>query len=149
MQKIPKGIVAIATVLVVSGLVFYYSFMRLGSGASREQMAGPQNQPEPNAAATNSKEVSAVTTYDIAEVNKSHQVKFTVVVDNQGVITGTRLVEMPKEEASDKQKEFSGLLTTMIQGKKLSELTKVDKVGKSTITTDSFNSVLDELKAQL
>ncbi|TXH01333.1 MAG: hypothetical protein E6P95_01975 [Candidatus Moraniibacteriota bacterium] len=149
-MKIPKSIVVIATVLVVSGLVFYYAFMRLGGGVSRElQMTSPGTKPEPNVAATNSKEVSATTTYSIAEVGKTHQVKFTLMLDEQGMITGTKLVEMPQGEASDKQKEFSGLLTTMIQGKKLSELTKVDKVGKSTITTDAFNSVLGDLQAQL
>lgn len=149
-MKIPKSIVAIATVLVVSGLAFYYAFMRLGGGVARESyMALPETSPEPNAAVTNSKEVSATTTYSIAEVNKTHQVKFAVTVNAEGMITGTSLVEMPQGEASDKQKEFSGLLTAMIQGKKLSELTKIDKVGKSTITTDAFNSVLGDLQAQL
>ncbi len=52
-------------------------------------------------------------------------------------------------EIPEKKKEFNDQVNVILKGKKLSELTKIDKVGKSTLTTDAFNSVIDELKAQL
>ncbi len=147
MQKIPKGIVAIAVALVVSGAVFHQYFTKILGGAP-EKTVVPVTRPE-SVAVLGSKEVSATTTYDVPEADLTHTVKFTVILDEEGKVVETTMVEMPEEKSSDKQKEFSGNLTVMIKGKKLAELSKVDKVGKSTLTTDAFNAVLGDLKKAL
>lgn len=153
MQKIPRGIVAIAIVIVLTGVLFYYQY------AQKEVMTSdravlPPARPTPTTAATptptsTTREVSVVTTYDVPEADITHQVKFTAVLDTEGRVLTMKMAEMPKEEASVKQQEFADNLTMMIKGKKLSELTRVDKVGKSTITTDAFNAILGGLRSQL
>lgn len=143
MRGIPKGVVVIATVIVLSGAVFYvyaeqlwYGFFPTVEAPTAPTVAPPQKKGE----------VSAEVRYSIADTDKNYHVRFTLLVDTEGTITGVKMVELPKEETSEKQQAFADNLTVMIKGKKLSELTKVDKVGKSTLTTDAFNSVIDELK---
>lgn len=143
MRGIPKGVVAIATVIVLSGAVFYFYAERLWQGffpmaeaPTTPVVAPPQKKGE----------VSAEVTYEVPEASLTHHVKFTLLLDDAGAITEAKMVELPKEESSEKQKEFGQNLTIMVKGKKLTELTQVDKVGKSTLTTDAFNSVIDELK---
>ena len=147
MQKIPKSIAVIAVVLVLSGTVFYYYFTRTLS--TPEKTTPPVARTEPAVDLVGSKEVSVRTTYDVPEADLMHDIKFTVVVDGTERVVEVRMVEMPEEKASEKQKEFASGLTVMIKGKKLSELSKIDKVGKSTLTTDAFNAVLGDLKAAL
>lgn len=157
MKGINKGIVAIAVVMVVTGFVFYQYFANVFRTAP-SRPTGPATVQAPatkkdaeamSATPTVAREVSATTTYIVPEADITHNIKFTVALDAEGKIVGVKMVEMPKDESSDKQKEFADNLTVMIKGKKLSELTKVDKVGKSTLTTDSFNSVVDDLRSQL
>lgn len=143
MRGIPKGVVAIATVIVLSGAVFYfyaeqlwYGFFPTAEAPTAPAVATPQKKGE----------VSAEVTYEVPEASLTHHVRFTLLLDDTGAITEAKMVELPKEESSEKQKEFGQNLTVMIKGKKLAELTQVDKVGKSTLTTDAFNSVIDELK---
>ncbi len=147
MQKIPKSVAAIAIVLVVSGVVFYSYFTRT-LPITPEKTALPVVRTEPTTS-LGSKEVSATTTYDVPEADITHNIKFTVVVDNEGKVVEVKMVEMPKGEASEKQKEFANNLTVMIKGKKLSELSLVDKVGKSTLTTNAFNAALSDLQQAL
>ncbi len=143
MRGIPRSIVAIATVIVLSGAVFYVYAERLWHDFFRVAEA-PSSTTLP--IAPKKGEVSAEVTYEVPEASLTHRVRFTLLLDEQGAITGVRMLELPKEETSEKQQEFADNLTVMIKGKKLTELSKVDRVGKSTLTTDAFNSVIDKLK---
>lgn len=145
MRGIPRSIVAIATVIVLSGAVFYFYAERLWYDffSVTEAPAVPPSSltsKEPD-------EVSAEVTYGVPESDRVYRVRFSLLLEKDGTITEARMVELPKEETSEKQQQFASNLTVMIKGKKLAELSRVDKVGKSTLTTDAFNSVIDELKA--
>lgn len=146
MRGIPRSIVAVATVIVLTGAVFYFYAERLWYDFFPVAEA-PVLPLTPAAPTRQPHEVSAEVTYDVPEASIEHHVRFTLLLDANEAITGVRMVELPKEESSEKQTEFANNLTVMIQGKKLAELHQVDKVGKSTLTTDAFNSVIDELKA--
>ncbi len=148
MQKIPKGIIAIATVIVLTGVVFYYQFFGKETQPVDQATSLPLNRPE-SMTSLASKEVSTETTYVVPEADLTHHIKFTVGLDETGRVVDVRMVEMPKGEATEKQQEFASTLTVMIKGKKLAELSQVDKVGKSTLTTEAFNAALGDLKAQL
>ncbi len=146
MHKVSKGIVAIAVVLVLSAFVYYRYTLKVLAPVRTEEMPVATTQ---KMVADKPKEVSTTMSYDVPEADITHTVKFTLRLDTDGRVVGVRMAEMPKDEPSDKQQEFADGLLVMVQGKKLSELTKVDRVGKSTVTTDAFNSVLDKLKSQL
>lgn len=153
MLKIKKSVVLIAIVIVVSVFTYYHYAVKVLQ-APRDEGASPMTElpvakQNDEGLPIGSKEVSAVTVYDVAAAEVTHNVRFTLVVDADGVITAVKLVEAPTNVASDKQTEFSEGLATVIRGKKLAELSAVDRIGKSTLTTDAFNSVLDELKTQL
>ncbi len=47
------------------------------------------------------------------------------------------------------QKQFAQELTKVIVGKKLSQLTKVDKISGASLTTNAFNQALSLLKTQI
>lgn len=157
MQKINKGVVAIAVVIVVTGFVFYQyaakvfqSTQKNNEGVPRaEKPAVKEEVKTEPMLPVGAKEVSALVSYDVPEADIVHNVKFSVVLNSEGKVLEVRMVEMPKAVASEKQAEFAAGLTTQIKGKQLSEITKVDKVGKSTITTDAFNSIVGDLKAKL
>jgi hypothetical protein len=145
MQKIPKGIIAIAIVLVLTVLVYYRYTLKMLPAVRTEETSVFQE----SVVAEKPRQVSAVVTYEVTGYDITHEARFTLELNTQGVIEGVKLVENPTGEASDKQAEFATGLLTVIKGKKLSELTPVDRIGKSTLTTDAFNSVIDTLKAQL
>ncbi len=148
MQKIPKSIVAIATVLVVSGVAFYYNFTKLKPSLPTEQAALPTYRPDAGGAVVKSKELSATTTYEVPG-DKTDTLKFVVKLDATGQIEQITTLDAATNEIPEKKKEFNDQINIILKGKKLSELTKVDKVGKSTLTTNAFNAVLGDLKAQL
>lgn len=148
MQKIPKGIIAIAIVLVVSGVAFYYHVLKLTPEAVPENTALPVSRGEPQVAPLKSREVSATTSYEVGE-GKIDTLKFVVTLDANGMIEKIMTLDAATNEIPEKKKGFNDQVNVMLKGKKLSELTKIDKVGKSTLTTNAFNAVLSDLKAQL
>jgi len=78
------------------------------------------------------------------------KVGFVLFVDADGVVTAAETEMLAKAPTSVmRQKSFAAVLPTVITGKKLSELTKVDRVGGSSLTTGAFNKALTELNAQL
>ncbi|MBW7955329.1 hypothetical protein H3C66_01205 [Patescibacteria group bacterium] len=78
------------------------------------------------------------------------QVGFTLFVDEEGVITAAETNVLGKSPTTVmRQKSFAAELPTVVTGKKLSELSDVDRVGGSSLTTGAFNKALTELKAQL
>lgn len=141
-HKIPKGIIIVSVIIVVTVAVY------LREVAKVLQSWRPEVVPTTEVAMQKPKEVSAVAAYDVNE-EVSHEARFTLGLDADGAITSVSLVENPTGVASDKQKEFAGKLEVVIKGKKLSELSAVDRIGTSSYTTNAFNSVIDKLKAQL
>lgn len=143
MFKIKKGIVLIAVVIVLSVFV-YYRYATKVFQANRHEEAPPVAL----APAVGSKEVSAVVSY-MATEDKEDTLRFVLTIDKQGTIIGVSTLDAKTNEVPPKKIEFNQGLSTIITGKKLSELTAVDKIGKSTLTTKAFNSAIDQLKAQL
>ncbi|MFZ1626361.1 MAG: hypothetical protein WAT81_00985 [Candidatus Moraniibacteriota bacterium] len=142
MRKIPKGILIVVAVVVVTVAVYLRQVVQVLQAIRFEET------PAVGVAVQRPKEVSAVVAYDVNE-EVSHEARFTLGLDPEGVITSVSLVENPTGVASDKQKEFAGKLEVVIKGKKLSELNAVDRIGTSSYTTNAFNSVIDKLKSQI
>lgn len=150
MRGIPKGVIAIAVAIVVSGFVFYQYFADALSGVRREATT-ELVLPPPVANRTTdalTREVSATTSYEVPG-DKTDTLKFVVKLDATGAIERITTLDPETKAIPEKKKEFNEQVNVLLKGKKLSELTKIDKVGKSTLTTDAFNAVIDELKAQL
>lgn len=94
------------------------------------------------------KELSIKTSYE--NPGGADEVGFTVVVDSNGVITDAKTETLATNPTSlIRQQSFASELPTVLKGKKLSELSQIDKVGGSSLTTAAFNKSLDQLKAQL
>jgi len=136
---------------VVIGLVAFYRFYpRVPETTMPEEVAVTSELPPPPRAevlADGTRRASAVTTYEVPD--GSDHVRFSVIVDAEGTILGVALEEAETHVVSEHQKEFADELTHVIAGKKLSELTTLDKVGKSSLTTQAFNSVIAELQGQI
>jgi hypothetical protein len=78
------------------------------------------------------------------------KVGFTVVVDQDNVIIDVKTSVLTEHEISKKRQEsFAAEIPSVLKGKKLSELAKIDRVGGSSLTTGAFNNSLEQLKAQL
>lgn len=93
------------------------------------------------------RELSSTVSYDVP--GGSHTVRFSIGVDDNGVIgqvTGKDTTDPSHQGNVDK---FATTLTTMIKGKKLSELKSVDMVGSSSLTTAAFNEALADIRTQL
>lgn len=80
----------------------------------------------------------------------SDEVSFTVTVDGAGVITKAETGVLAKNPTSKmRQESFAAALPAAIVGKKLSELSNIDRVGGSSLTTNAFNASLAKLKSQI
>ena len=94
------------------------------------------------------REVSAVATYEVPD--GTDRVRFTIGLDTGGRVVSVKSADALKGDAvSENLAKFSDGLLLVIGGKKLSELTAVDRIGKSSLTTAAFNAVLPDLKKQL
>lgn len=112
----------------------------------------PQMTPAPTEQSSEmmkeGKEVSVKTTYQSPVAMED--VGFTLVLDDDGVITDAKTeVHGSQDTSVQRQKAFAEGLPAAVVGKKLSELTKIDRVGGSSLTTGAFNKALTELKAQI
>lgn len=77
-------------------------------------------------------------------------VGFDVVVDKEGVITGATVEAMTDNQISKmRQEAFGQALPQVIVGKKLQDLSHIDTIGGSSLTTGAFNEALTSLKSQL
>lgn len=141
-MKTKRSVIIIAIVVLVVALVYYRYFLKTPQTNVDESSTQATNELN----ITPSKEVSTIATYKVPDGEDI--VKFTVTLDNQGVIMGVNAEDVPKKENVNLDK-FTQNLLVVIKGKKLSELNNVDKVGTSSITTDAFNKALTELKSQL
>lgn len=111
----------------------------------------PVAQTTPEVMATETatgKKLSVVTRYQ--NPGGSDEVGFDVVVDKNGVITEAVANVLAVNATSKlRQGAFAKDFPAAMKGKKLSELTKIDRVGGSSLTTGAFNTILPSLKAQL
>ena len=77
-------------------------------------------------------------------------VSFTIAVDGSGVITKAETGVLAVNPISKtRQESFAAGLPAVLVGKKLSDVTKIDRVGGSSLTTNAFNEALSGLKAQI
>lgn len=78
------------------------------------------------------------------------EVGFTLYVDSTSMIVDAKTEILAIHDISKKrQTAFADGLPMAVKGKKLSELTAIDKVGGSSLTTKAFNDALTQLKAQI
>ncbi|MFZ1627112.1 MAG: hypothetical protein WAT81_04905 [Candidatus Moraniibacteriota bacterium] len=97
------------------------------------------------------KEAKSVTT-KVSYMNPAgeDEVSFTLYVDSTSMIVDAKADTLATHDISKKrQAAFAEGFPTAVKGKKLSELTSIDKVGGSSLTTKAFNDTLATLKAQL
>ncbi len=93
-------------------------------------------------------EVRTTTSYESPAGEE--EVSFILMVDNEGIITEAQTEVLGKAPISiTRQESFAAELPTAVVGKKLADLTNVDRVGGSSLTTGAFNAVLPELQNQL
>ena len=132
------AVVAVAALALVS---YRYLPALLQTRNSSTGAAG-----DTNLAAT--REVSTIATYEAP--GGTDKVRFTIGLDTGGRVISVKASDAQKgDEVSENLGKFSTGLLLVIKGKKLSELTAVDRIGKSSLTTAAFNASLPALKAQL
>ena len=94
------------------------------------------------------REISSVATYEVP--GGTDKVRFTIGLDTGGRVVSVKSTDALKgDTVSENLAKFSQGLLLVIGGKKLNELTAVDRIGKSSLTTTAFNSVLSDLKVQI
>lgn len=142
MNKIPKGIVVVVVVIVVTAFVYLREVAKVLQGWR------PEAAPATEVAMQKPKEVSAVVSYEVPG-EKIDTLRFVVTLDDVGAIEQIQTLDAETNEVPEKKKEFNDQVNVMLKGRKLSELTAIDRVGQSTLTTNAFNEALDTLKAAL
>lgn len=156
MSQLPKK----ALVLGVLGIVALVAVVKFVLPMEKEKDMAPTDtgknpEPKPMTEKTTAapvvpaaKDVAIKTSY--ASPAGTDEVGFTLSVDAMGTIIGAKTDVLTAHPISKKRQEaFADGLLPVVKGKKLSELSSIDKVGGSSLTTKAFNDSLDELKAQL
>lgn len=144
MSKTKTNAAVIVCIVVLSVAVYYwYATEILNVRLNNDDAVPPVIATVPE-----SKKLSAVKKY-MATADKEDTLRFVVTVDREGIITDVLTLDAATNEVPEKKKAFNEALMVVIKGKKMSELGPVDKIGTSTYTTDAFNGVIDEMKAQL
>ncbi|OIP58495.1 MAG: hypothetical protein COZ29_02035 [Candidatus Moranbacteria bacterium CG_4_10_14_3_um_filter_45_9] len=143
MFQIKKGVLLVAVVIVVSAFAYYEYAVKILQINKSDDVVPVVVTP-----LTQEKKVSAVATY-MATEDKEDSLRFVVTVDTNGIITNLATLDAKTGQVPEKKVSFNEQVSVMIKGKKLSELTAIDNVAKSSLTTKAFNGVIDELKAQL
>ena len=108
----------------------------------------PAVSATPSAATTGSKQISATQTY--RDPSGEEQVTFMLTVDSTGIITdaaSTILAENPI--AVRRQTAFHDGFAAAVKSKKLADLTSINVVSGSSLTTGAFNAALASLKSQI
>lgn len=120
-------------VLVVAALVYKYAL---------------KPDTRDGAASAFVREVNTVVSFEVPD--GSDTVRFTLGLDVEGKVLSVKTTDVLNGDIADEYMvEFSNGLLLVIQGKKLSELNNIDRVGTSSLTTTAFNSALPDLQAQL
>ena len=155
-------------VAVLAGLVAAVKFLMPSKGGdmnpsavSGDMKGGPAKvvgesavQPMEKSAETMNETPKAAKSVTTKAVYKNpageDEVGFTLSVDAMGVIVDAKTDILAVHDISKKrQTAFAEGLPAAVKGKKLSELSSIDKVGGSSLTTKSFNDALAGLKSQL
>jgi len=145
-MNIKKSSVLIAAVVVLSVFVYYrYTKEVLQSGKEESSAIVVRDE---STKMPGLKEVSAEVTYDTPGDYPDH-LRFVVTLDGEGAIQSIQTFDAETGKVPEKKKEFTEQINVLLKGKKLSELSAIDKVGKSSLTTDAFNQALGDLKAKL
>lgn len=139
MLKTKKSVLLVIGFIVVISIFVYYQYAKNVLMRSSKQEVAVQ---------PNSKEVDAVVSYDAYE-GKIDTLRFVVLVDRTGMIQEIKTLDAATNEVPEKKKEFNEQVNVLLKGKKLAELTTIDKVGTSSKTTEAFNKALGELKSEL
>lgn len=144
-------------VAVLAGLVAAVKFLMPSKGGDTNPMqaAGdmkPNTTAKPVAPASETpgavKSVTTKTSYK--NPSGQDEVGFTLSVDAMGTIVDAKTDILATNDISKKrQAAFAEGFPAAVKGKKLSELSSIDKVGGSSLTTKSFNDALATLKSQL
>jgi predicted NUDIX family NTP pyrophosphohydrolase len=143
---------ALSLALVVIIMILGYQVVMKKDDASVVAVI-PTNTQETGApiAATpelTTKSLSTVATY--TDPSGEVKVGFTVVIDQNGtIVDATTEVLGTNDITKIRQNAFAEEFPTAVKGKKLSELTAIDRVGGSSLTTKAFNDSLTVLKAQI
>lgn len=143
-MKTKKSSVLIAAVVVLSIFV-YYRYAKEVLVTKQEEVVSERLE---SAEVSGLKTVSAEVTYDTPG-DYPDSLRFVVTVDSDGMIQSIQTFDAETGEVPEKKKEFTEQVNVALKGKKLSELSAIDKVGKSSLTTTAFNQALGDLKAQL
>lgn len=142
-MKTKKGTLLVGVLVIVVTVLFYRYAVNVFVPYRDNKQSGDQ----PMAQVAQKKEVSAVTKFQVP--GKEDTVRFIVTLDEQGSVSAVRAEDVETGQSNKYLDEFSEGLIVVIKGKKMSELTAVDRIGKSSLTTDAFNGALDQLKSQL
>jgi hypothetical protein len=153
-------VIALLGIVVVGGALVVWKLIGKetddNSTVTRKETPVMSSGDQPRSKDTDSKEaqgeegrtVSARVSYN--NPAGEDEVGVTLTLNKEGVIVATATEVLAAHEISKKRQEsFASELTATLQGKKLSELTAIDRVGGSSLTTMAFNQALPQLKAQL
>lgn len=80
----------------------------------------------------------------------SDEVGFVLSVDDKGIITSVKTEVLAVNKISQmRQEAFASAMPQVLIGKDINTLGNLDRVGGSSLTTNAFNTSIEELKAQL
>jgi uncharacterized protein YpmB len=144
-MKMRKSVLLIALVVLVSIFVYYRYAKEVFQAQEKDAAPLAVRQADDM---TGLREVSALVTYDTPG-DYPDSLRFVVVVDAEGTIQDISTLDAETGEIAEKKKEFNTEVNMILKGKKLSELSAIDKVGKSSLTTDALNEALPKLQAAL
>lgn len=148
MNNTQKALALAAVVLVA--LVGYKVAMRPEAPieATPKQADTTTEAPVAATPAAVVKQLTTQTTYK--EPAGESSVGFTLSVGSDGVITDATVEVLATHDVSKaRQAAFAAEFSAAVKGKQLSELTAIDRVGGSSLTTKAFNDALATLKAQM
>ncbi len=139
------GISMIAAVIVGTVFVYYlYAEDMMWLSRGNEVMVKPEGMTKPSATSERSAKVS----YEVPGEKIDH-LRFVVTLDAEGMIQKIDTLDAETNEIPAKKMEFNDQINVLLKGKKLADLSDIDKVGTSSLTTWAFNDALKDLKAGL
>ena len=138
-------VIAFLGILVVAGTVAVWKFM--GKSGTDGNVTDTKGTTGTDLKA-GEKKLNMKTSYK--NPAGEDEVGFTVTVNADGMIIGAATEVFATHDISKKRQEaFASGFSSAITGKKLSELTAIDRVGGSSLTTGAFNAALPQLQSQL
>ncbi len=146
-----KGIIAVAVIAILG--FFGVKWMKGDDTAKTTDMkedANPtdEKKTEKMSPSAETKTIRTVATY--TSPAGEDKIAFVLGLDASGTIVSTLIESMTENEISKKlQGMFGEGFSGAIVGKKLSELSNIDRVGGASLTTGAFNQSLAALKSQM